>query len=109
MHHIFFIHSSVEGYLDEDTHCQASGRAQESVEEVWGEVIELEGSRAPQEGLQSQLTWAHKRLTETEPLTKEHAGNGASPHVFVVERQLCLHVCPLTIGVETISDSVAYC
>lgn len=50
----------------------------ELVEELEIELSELEGSRIPQEDLQSQLTWVTEALTnmgltETEPPTKEHA------------------------------------
>ena len=43
-------------------------------------------------------------LTETEPPTREHAGLGLA---YVAGVQLGLHPSPLTMGVGTVSDSVA--
>ena len=48
-------------------------------------------------------------LTETELPTKEHAGTRPSPPhapIFVADVQVGLHVGPLTIGEDAVSDSV---
>jgi hypothetical protein len=62
---------------DAETHSQISGRASGV---FWKNgrirLSKLERSRTPQEDFQSQLTWAHMGLTETEPPTKDQAGAG---------------------------------
>ena len=62
---------------------------------------EQEGSRTPQEDLQSQLIWAHRgsqRLNH-QPMSMQRLDLG--PYTFVTDVQLGLHVGPLTIESES--------
>lgn len=59
---------------DTETHSQTLG-------EAWGNLVEdgekglkePERTRTLQANLQTQLTWAHRGLTEAEPPNEEHA------------------------------------
>ena len=76
---------------DAETHRQISGGAQESCGRVGIELGELEGSRTPQEDLQSQLTWAHEspqRLNH-QPKNMQRLDLGP-PHTFIADVQLGL-------------------
>jgi hypothetical protein len=65
----------------------------ESCRRMWNTLRELEGSRTPQEDLESQLTWAHggsERLNH-QPKSMQ------ALCTHVADMQLGLHVGPLTI------------
>ena len=64
------------------------------------ELNKLEGSRTPQEDLQSQLTWTHGGSQRLNHQPKNM--RGVDSHTFLVDVQL--HVSPLTAGVGTVSD-----
>ena len=78
----------------------------ESYGRVGEELRESEGSRTPPEDPQSQLTVGTWGLMETEPLTIGHPGAAQRPLTYtsVTQGQIALHVGPLTVRVEAVSD-----
>lgn len=67
------LHPKADGNICRDP--QILDRAQSFVEELGVELRQSDGTRIPQEDVQSQLTWVDTwdSLTETEPPTQNHA------------------------------------
>ena len=74
------------------------------MEEPGEELSNLEGSRAPQEHLQSQLTWAHGAHRDQMPTTERVWTRARLPYTYVACMDLSFHVGPITIGTGEVSD-----
>ena len=79
----------------------------ESCRRVQGRTERPEGSRIPQEDLQSQLTWAHGGSQKLNHQPESIQGLHLGPLTYIAAMKLAFHVSPLTIGAGADSDSVA--